>query len=223
MTPTRGPFASSRWALAALVAANLLPLAGVAVLGWRLGDVMVLYWLENGVIGAYTWLRILSAGGADSAVEAVVDGLGKLFVLAFFTVHYGLFWTVHGVFVLELFAEGRAALRGVPTPIDLGSWLPAAGGFGWALVGLVLSHGVSFVANWLGRGEYRGADARTVMMQPYGRVVVLHLVILLGGFLALALGQPLAALVLLVALKTGTDLVAHLAEHRGAAPRAATP
>ena len=50
------------------------------------------------------------------------------------------------------------------------------------------------------------------MFRPYGRIVVLHLTVLLGGFLVMALGAPAAAIVLLVGLKTAIDLGAHLKE-----------
>jgi hypothetical protein len=43
-----------------------------------------------------------------------------------------------------------------------------------------------------------------------------HVTILAGGFLADSLGAPLAALILLVLLKTVIDLLAHLREHRKA-------
>ena len=49
-------------------------------------------------------------------------------------------------------------------------------------------------------------------MQPYQRVVVLHVTVLAGGFVVLLLGQPTLALVLLVLLKTGADLRAHVLE-----------
>jgi uncharacterized membrane protein AbrB (regulator of aidB expression) len=58
------------------------------------------------------------------------------------------------------------------------------------------------------------------MFRPYGRVMVLHVVILLGGFLVQLLGSPAPALALLVLLKTGLDLGAHLREHQPAAPPA---
>lgn len=51
------------------------------------------------------------------------------------------------------------------------------------------------------------------MSQPYRRIVVLHLTIILGGGAAMALGSPTWALVALLALKIGMDLRAHLAEH----------
>jgi hypothetical protein len=62
-----------------------------------------------------------------------------------------------------------------------------------------------------------------LMAQPYGRIIVLHLTTLLGGFAASAAGQPLYALVVLVFLKTGLDLRAHLAERAKLAESAAPP
>jgi len=53
--------------------------------------------------------------------------------------------------------------------------------------------------------------------------MVLHVVILGGGFLVTMLGSPLIALALLVVLKTGLDLFAHLREHATPRPVAAAP
>jgi hypothetical protein len=54
------------------------------------------------------------------------------------------------------------------------------------------------------------------MARPYGRVVILHLTIIVGALLVGVLGQPIALLVLLVVLKTALDLVLHLRSHRAA-------
>ena len=228
---------ASPLALAALVAVNLIPLAGVAFLGWRLYDVMLLYWLENGVIGAFTLARMLTAGTARAAT--LVFG-------PFFVVHYGMFWMVHGIFVVTLFGGRGPFAFGDgfgPVPVGPGSGDPGFGsslplpfmgsvplvdGFAIALAGLVLSHGVSFVQNWLLGGERQGSTPASIMPRPYGRVVVLHLTLLFGGFAVQLSGAPLAALMLMVALKIGLDVAAHLREHRDAlaaaarAPAAAT-
>jgi hypothetical protein len=212
---------SSRLALAVLVAANLVPLAGVAALGWRVYDVMLIYWLENGVVGAFTLLRMATAGRAPLAVLAVGP---------FFTVHYGMFWLVHGVFVVSLF--GPAGPFGEPVPaagpgpvlpfaLPIVGEIPLVPGAGWAIAALVLSHGVSFVQNWLLGGERDGVGPGALMPRPYGRVVVLHLTLIAGGFFVMALGAPLLALVLMVALKIGVDAAAHLRSH--AAARGAPP
>ena len=54
---------------------------------------------------------------------------------------------------------------------------------GWAALALFLSHLVSFIFNYIGKGEYKQSKVNDLMGQPYGRVVVLHVTIILGGFL----------------------------------------
>src|SRR5437773_937336 len=135
----------------------------------------------------------------------------KLFMIPFFTFHYGMFVTVHGIFVLTLFGGGAVG-RGFPTPTTFWHAVQAAG-IAPAAWGLVLSHAVSFGFNYIGTGQYKSALVPALMFRPYGRVMVLHVVILGGGFLVATLGSPLLPLALLVLLKTGLDLFGHLREH----------
>jgi Family of unknown function (DUF6498) len=53
---------ASRSALA-LVLANAIPLVGVLFFGWSLWTILVLYWVENGIVGFWTVPRILLASG----------------------------------------------------------------------------------------------------------------------------------------------------------------
>ena len=56
-----------------LVAVNLLPLVGVVFWGWSLMLILVLYWVESGIVGAVNILKIARAEGSrDPAVS--VDG-----------------------------------------------------------------------------------------------------------------------------------------------------
>lgn len=180
-----------------LVVANAVPLVGVVWFGWSLYGVMWLYWAENGVIGAFAVLRIVGArsgGGGE-----------KLFLGPFFVVHFGIFWAVHGAFVADLFADRGDA--GVLTALV---W----GGAPEGLAALALSHGGSFLVHYVWGGEWRAASAKTEMFKPYGRVVLLHLVILGGAALVAATGTTVAALALLVGLKTALDLGVHVVAHR---------
>jgi len=190
----------------ALVAANLVPLVGVIAFGWTVFSVILLYWCENVVIGAFNVLRMVTASPRSVAVDA-----GKLFFVPFFTVHYGMFTFVHGIFVLALFGPGGG--RAFPGP---GTFVAAVGqaGVWYGVVAIAASHGFSFVHNYLMGGEYRNASLAQLMVRPYGRVVILHVTILAGGLLAKAMGAPTVALVVLVGLKTAMDLRAHLAERR---------
>jgi hypothetical protein len=211
---------ASRTAIA-LVIANAIPLAGVLFFGWSLWTLLVLYWVENGVVGAWNVPRILLAGGATSAA------IMRLPVAVFFVFHYGLFWFVHGtfVFLLPAFFGGGIIATHVPQTDPFGMLIvgdaPTAGGFGeivWSSVAigaiaLVLSHGASFFLNYLGRGEYLRTTALAQMGAVYGRVVVLHLTILFGAFAIVFLGAPVLLLVVMVVAKTLFDLGLHLRQH----------
>jgi hypothetical protein len=192
-----------------LVAANLIPLYAVLFWHWQVFPLLVLFWVENVIVGALNAVKLLAADPADRALWA-----GKLFIVPFFCFHYGMFTLVHGVFVFSLFGGKRYAAEGLwvddmlaLAARDFNLWLPIGA--------LVASHLFSFFWNYLYRGEYRRASLPILMFSPYGRVVVLHVTILVGGFGAMALGSPLWALLLLLGLKIGIDLVAHLKEHRG--------
>jgi len=189
-----------------LVLANLVPLYGVLFLDWPVFPLLVLFWLENVVVGAMNALRMLAIDPLDPVLW-----LGKAFLVPFFCVHYGGFTFGHGVFVFSLFGQaGSDDLFGVSEWVAqvtaLGLWWPAAA--------LLASHLFSFGWNYLWRGEFRLASLQQQMMQPYRRVIVLHLTIIFGGGAAMVLGSPLWALLLMLALKIAVDLRAHLAEHR---------
>jgi hypothetical protein len=191
----------------ALVAANLIPLTGVLAGGWRVFDVLLLFWAENVVIGLFNVARLLTL--------SVRGDLGAAGLAAFFAVHYGIFTLVHGIFVVTLFGPAGAS------PFAMLALL-ATPALAWPLAALLASHGVSFLANFILGGEMDRVTPGALMTAPYGRVVVLHVTIIFGGFAVEASGAPILALALLVALKIGVDLSAHLAEHRRlGAPRPA--
>ena len=108
---------------------------------------------------------------------------------------------------------GPCSSSDFPTPATVW-WVLTEHGAVLMAGALVLSHGFSFAWNYLGRGEYRRATLEALMHQPYARVIVLHITIIAGGFIILALGSPVMGLALLVALKSGVDVKAHLKERR---------
>ena len=193
-----------------LVAANLVPLAGVLFWGWDAFALVALFWMENVVVGVFFILRMLCLDPRDPALWAA-----KLFMVPFFCFHYGMFTAIHGTFVFAMLGGNRYDMKGLSVlepaaraASDFGLWLP--------LAVLVASHLFSFLWNYLYRGEFLRAQLATLMTQPYLRVVALHVGILLGGFGAMVLGSPLWALLVLLAVKIGLDLRAHVKEHSGA-------
>jgi hypothetical protein len=269
--------AASRSAIVLLLA-NAIPLVGVLFFGWSLLTILVLYWVENGIIGLWNVPKLALARGsaipretlerrlaemdglpADASPErqlardrlavmtrlgrSSVPGAGRAGLAIFFSIHYGMFWIVHGIFVFALPAFGATGSGAAPCfePQVPGGTDPPSGifpglepcetgAFGevlWgsvalAAVALFISHGASFLLNYLGRREYLTTSPMRQMGAPYARVVVLHLTIIFGAFVVAFLGSPIGALIVLVTLKTAFDLGLHLREHRASGPPAAT-
>jgi Family of unknown function (DUF6498) len=205
--PARAPAPGLRVTPSAvvLIAANLVPLIGVLFFGWSVFATLLLFWAENAIVGLFNILRMLAAAPDNPLAWA-----SKVFMIPFFTFHYGMFVTVHGIFVLQLF--GGIHTRGFPTASTFWGAIQGAG-IAPAVWGLALSHAVSFAFNYIGAGQYKTASLPMLMSRPYARVMILHVVILAGGFLVMALGSPMLPLALLVVLKTALDLRGHLREH----------
>jgi hypothetical protein len=220
---------SRRAAIVALVAANAVPLLGVLLLDWSMQGLLLVYWLESGVVGAFNIPKILYAHGPETpetrskakrlksngstvrlpdapgeVPEAPVRRPENRPIVRFFLFHYGGFWAVHGLFVgvLPAFAGGAGAvgLAELPT-LALGAGAAA------------VSHGVSYRRNYIDDAEWRTASPGGRLYAPYDRVLVMHLTIVVGAFAVSFLGTPAGALAVMVLVKTAIDLRAHLREH----------
>jgi len=261
---------SAALAIVALVAANVIPILGVAFLDWSLMTILVLYWIENGVVGLWNIPKIAlaeapPAGFGSGAtfngrpVSMMSVAAQRAFAVPFFALHYGLFWVGHGIFVFlmplfvgvaglgerfedgfpfEIVAPGGGATfdpdslpfvgpGGEPAfPVDFLGGIADSSGMGALELGplvlgalaLFVSHGVSFFWNYVARGEYRRTSPVARMFAPYGRMVVLHVTIVLGAMPVLILGSPIGLLLILVVGKTILDLAFHLREHARPVP-----
>ena len=193
-----------------LVAANLLPLAGVAFWGWKVQDIVFLYWIENLIIGAFNVPRMAMATGIRAKDGQLVTGLPAMilkgFTVPFFIVHYGGFCLGHGLVLAALFPPGGAAMG----ELNLDEALLAG------VVVLVASHGYSFFHDFVGGRQYLAAELDKQMIQPYKRIVVVHLFILAGGLLMTAFELPVLAVGLFIALKTALDGWSHQREQAAA-------
>jgi len=196
-----------------LIAANLLPLYGVIFLGWDVFPLILLYWLENAVIGIVNVVKM-----AFSASSGPLRIPQKLFLIPFFCVHYGGFLFGHGVFVFHLFGREGGGGDALPS-IERILAIVAENGLTFAVLGLAGGHLFSLVHNFFIKGERKKLLLVELMFAPYGRVVVLHVFIIFGGLLMQTLNSPAAGMVLLVVLKTISDLIAHDQSHQEKASR----
>lgn len=128
----------------------------------------------------------------------------KLFLIPFFIVHFGMFCLVHGVFVFVLLGDDdRFGVGLSPHAV----WQKLSNeGLWWAVAALAAGHLTSFFLDYLGKGEYRRTSLIALMMQPYGRIVLLHITLLAGGFLIAFLNSPRLLLALFVLAKTAAEL-----------------
>ncbi len=201
-----------------LIVVNLFPLVGVLAFDWRVFDVLLLYWIENVIIGVINVMRMLLVAPDDAAPRGrpsrSVTPARRLLMSAFFTAHYGMFCFGHLMAVVTLFAgdQGLEAARAtllVESPAEL-----LRSPLALATFGIAMSHLFSFIVNFLLGGERHRTDLGQLMQRPYGRVVVMHVTIIVGGALVQLLGSPVGLLIALVAIKIAVDLALHARERR---------
>jgi len=208
--------------LMALVVANLIPLWGVIFLEWDVFNIVLLYWAENIIVGFYNILRM-----AIVKEKHPVGHLEKLIAIPFFVLHYGGFTAGHGFCVLGIFKKGAhlELIQGEEWPCFLvfvqllvnvikQAYSVISVEMKFVLLALFISHGVSFVHNYLLKGEYLSAKVDDLMVRPYARIVVMHITVIAGAILSQLMGSPVVLLVVLVFLKTILDVKLHLREHK---------
>lgn len=221
------PTWARRWSAWVLIAANLLPLAGAIFYDWSAFDIVFLYWLENVVIGFYNVGKMFVIGlfgprphpwpaaPAKKLIAQAATVVATAFCAGFFIFHYGLFTLVHGVFVIRLLGpEDVGPQGGLSAEVLYFARQIIMSGLAFAFLGLFLSHGFSFVYNFLYQREYERIGFPQTMVAPYGRVIVMHLTVLLGAWGIVVMSAPVILVALLVILKTAVDLTFHSVEHR---------
>jgi hypothetical protein len=212
----------------ALTVANLLPLFGVVLLGWDAAAIVLLYWIENLIVGLINILRMILV-----RVETTARQIQKLFMIPFFCVHFGGFCAVHGFFLLAFFKIGSSWDAFSPQNPWMGPliflqllysvviqlWQSRPQGLEWPVLGLAVSHGISFVKNFLLGQEYLSLKINQIMMRPYKRIVLMHVAIIAGGVLVMKMGSPAGLLCVLIFLKIGMDIWLHVKSHKAASSR----
>lgn len=208
----------------ALIGANLIPLFGVLFYGWNSVLVLALFWIENLIIGAFNLLKML-------AIMLRNKQFGGIFLSGFFVLHYGLFCTVHGAILWDILNLGKLDVNARFPGIEAGFLEIFAGGatvllnfidmFGAVILlgiaALTLSHLVSFIENFVLKGEIFKQTINGLMGKPYPRILVLHIGLILGAFALQKFGSPVWLLVMVVLFKILMDLMMHLGRRRKSA------
>lgn len=179
---------------------NLIPVAGVLWLGWSAGQILILYWIENIIIGAASLVRILTARGVADPTRKTVAATASIGLGCFFTIHYGLFTLGHGVFTLILAAN----LMGGAGPLRDGVLFDT--GFHWAVLAAAVLQVIILIREWWWSGLWRRSTPSVEMSRPYGRIIVLHVTVLAYAWWLGETAAPVSAVLILCVMKGVIEL-----------------
>lgn len=193
---TAGRLAGFRFLFVILV--NLIPVGGVVFLNWHAGGILILYWIENVIIGLLTLPRIVMASGGTTPAGRGSQAAGRIGLACFFVVHYGIFTLVHGLIALVV------ASRFVVGPNDQ-IWPET--GLGWAIATTAILHLVAFFRDWVRPAASRNTTPTLEMFRPYGRIFVLHITVMLSAWSLAELAAPTWTVLILCLLKAVLELI----------------
>ncbi len=182
-----------------LVAANVSLLAGVVFLGWDVGIVVFLFWVENVIVSVLAGWTVLRA--VLARIRLPVPFLVNPVMHIFFT-------CFHGLFVMFLIMPGIPGIPGGAEAVmteegQPGLRIPVA--MQILILGVCISHLVAYLANAKARREDRFAATLQMVVRSEARVVVMHLTIIFGMFAVMILQHNAAVLVVFILLKTCFD------------------
>ncbi len=175
------------------IAANLLPVVGVFAWNWSPIEVFMVYALETVVVGFFTLLKMAitsSVRGSDNWYNAgKTTKQSGIFFMLFFLVHYGMFVAIQTGLFIQVSGIGSKLHTGF---FDfLIHWPRYLGPDAWyMLIGFIISYGFNLIWNFLRTGKYKTTPMMILMFQPYGRIFIQQVIVILGSmFLSFGAGK----------------------------------
>lgn len=169
-----------------IITANIMALI-VALYAGNISYLLLFYWIENGVLGLFNFLRMIVCGQNREA---------KLLYIPVFFVMYNAFmfgYFLLLVLLLKIIGENNVmTVSGISTIII-------------GVVVLLLTHGARFVGDET-NGELKSTGPEKYIMQPYFRIIVMHLTVISGTLVYFKLDKPFYIILLIIALKTSVEL-----------------
>lgn len=185
-----------------LIIVNLIPLYGVWFEGWDAAKVFLVYCMETVIVGLFTVIKLacitLFVKPRDewqSGKPAVMAS--GLFFIVFFIVHYGIF-----VFVQTQIFFGVSGLVKDNAILGVYRQIPEALGHEGLLLLLIfiLYYTLQNLFDFFLSGEYKTISMLKLMFQPYGRIFVQQLVVIVGSMF-LSFGANKIFILVLVLVK----------------------
>lgn len=189
-----------------LVVYVAIPVAGLVWFGWDWRSIILLYWLENIIVGLSNIISMGRAPQVQGKTPLTWNDsdrpVGRVGMMVFFGAHYGFFTLVHGIFVL-LICAGVFGFGGGGGARPIGF-----DGIDWGGILLVWVVGGAVQLLFACLAPRDGLPAASVLFwQPYRRIFALHVAVIGGVWLIERFDWPPVAAVLLVALHFVFDLL----------------
>lgn len=184
-----------------IITANVVIALGVMLGQFGMGDVLWIYWTQSVVIGIMYALRMLYVARhsqtSNQQQRIALTGTG-LVMMGVFLAHYGMFHVVYAIFLAAMTAGDIYGLGGV----DI--WSVLIG-----LVMITLYHVVAYrewtrvqpPSQFVTTPEELVQKLAHIMVQPYKRIIPMHVIIVLGPIAAVLTGVH-GAMIAFIALKT---------------------
>jgi len=232
-----------RLPLIALVLVNMIPVVGVLFFGWDPFVIVALYWAESIIVGFYALLKFIFAP------IRIVSIRQKLIGIPIFLWFFG--WFISGlgvaiiffflVFPIEFLHEQSWPLPlpeddffqvSWPGPLALFQLGIDSGRLMYYMMpqrailvvfSMMISHGLSFIIDYILRGGRNYPNFRIHTGAPEVRILILHISIMIGGFLTLIFKPHVTILVCLVILKCLVDAKLYLSQQRKGKTRVPDP
>lgn len=186
-----------------LIFSNLVPIYGVIYLGWSFVSILYLYWFENIILAFFTILKLLWVKPLQTEefkekklINLFELWVSKIFLAYFFLLHFGLFTIGHGFLLFLLFGK---QFTFQPNYIV-------------GIIFMFLSHGVSFVTNYLMPKIYLKTLPNGLMFNDYSRIFIVHITTIVC-FLLFSYQSSLLYIIIFTLIKTIIDLLSHIYQY----------
>jgi len=225
-----------RLPLIALVLVNMIPVVGVLYFEWDAFVIVALYWAESIIIALHVVLRTIFAPARRVRLKYkligipiflwffgwFISGLGTAII--FFFIIFPIAFLHEQSWTLPLLEDDFFQVSW-PGPLGLFQLGIDSGKLMYymmpqrailVLFCLMISHGLSFIIDYILGGGRNYVDIRMLMGVPISRVLILHLSLMVGGFLIIIFKPHVTVLVCLVILKCLIDAKLYLSQQRKA-------
>ncbi len=221
-----------------LIIANIYPLLGVIFWGWDISNLLMIYWIETLIVGFFTIIKMQHSKYVrldnktkpeENKLYTKIEGdkfkglatpyMKKVCIWIFVGI-YCFTAFVHLMFLISMLFNRNTfglLINGFFPSLEKYSQFEAfhldIGALILPVFLLFLSHGVSFIVNFIGKQEAETIAINDQLGAPFERVYIMQFAIVFGSFFLEFINFSLAAPIILLIAKTWFDVKFHGKQH----------